>query len=60
MSGAARICSFSSRLVIEVWRRPGGEEEEKIIVQYNDMTVRVLEGGLEQWKKDYAEALAVR
>ena len=69
VSGAARICPFSSRLVIELWRRrrrhddndeDGDSYDEKIVVQYNDMVLRVLDGGLAQWKADYAEALAVR
>lgn len=44
-------------------REEGGREgwgEDHIVLRYNGLVVRTLEGGLAEWKEVYAEALAVR
>ena len=43
-------------------RERGGEGwgEDRIVLRYNGLVVRTLEGGLAEWKEVYAEALAVR
>jgi len=44
-------------------KREGGREgwgEDRIVLRYNGLVVRTLEGGLAEWNEVYAEALAVR
>jgi len=47
-SRAARFCPFASRLLIE--KLACGI----IVVKYNDVVVRVFEGGMEEWREVYA------
>ena len=44
-------------------REEGGRKgwgEDRIVLRYNGLVVRTLDGGLAEWKEVYAEALAVR
>lgn len=52
-SRAARHCPFSSRLVLEMWGCG------TLVLRYNGLPVRVMQGGLEQWRHDYRHALSV-
>lgn len=53
-SGAASVCPFSSRLVVEAYGGGG-----PVAVHYNDMLVRVFEGGAREWRAAYREQLGV-
>lgn len=44
--------------VEEGGREPWGED--CIVLRYNGLVVRILKGGLAEWKEVYAEALALR